>query len=92
MTGVITAGRIKDIIISPIQSNEVMADLAPLVTSFTQPVYTPIWPTRPQVPIPDDTAAPFICNLNIQVAIGPVIMDVIHGAIQTLGFFTILPI
>ena len=42
--------------------------------------------------MPLETAAPFIFNLKMQVAIGPVIMDVTQGAIQILGFFTIFPI
>ena len=29
--------------------------MVPAAISFTQPVYTPIWPTRPQVPMPEET-------------------------------------
>ena len=37
-------------------------------------------------------AGPFISSLKRQVAIGPVMADTNVGAIQTLGFLTILPI
>ena len=45
------------------------------------PVHTPIGPQSPQVPMPEFIAAPFICILNTQVAIGPVMADVSIGAI-----------
>lgn len=70
----------------------VIALLVPAATSFTQPEYTPIWPTKPHVPIPDDTAVPFICSLKRHVATGPVIADVTIGAIHILGFFIMFPI
>ena len=81
-----------DISINPAQSNPVIAVFVPLVISATQPEYTPICPTNPQVPIPDDTGVPFICSLNKHVAIGPVIADVTIGAIHILGFLIIFPI
>ncbi len=82
----------KEIRKSPAQSMAVTAVLVPSAISFIHPVYTPICPTKPQVPIPEDTAVPFICNLKRQVAIGPVMADVRIGAIQILGFLTIFPI
>ena len=74
------------------QSMGVMAALVPAAISFTQPVYTPIWPTRPQVPMPEETAAPFISKWNRQVASGPVMAEASVGAIQIRGFLMILPI
>ena len=75
-----------------IQSMEVMPALAPLATSFTQPVYTPIWPTRPQVPMPEEMGAPFIWKWNRQVAMGPVMALASVGGIQMRGLRTMLPI
>ena len=75
----------KEIRNNPAQSIAVTADFVPAAISFIHPVYTPICPTKPQVPIPDDTAVPFICSLNRQVASGPVIAEVTIGAIQILG-------
>lgn len=77
---------------SPIQSNAVMADFAPEATSAAQPVYTPICPTSPQVPIPEDTAAPFIWSLKIQVDTGPITAEERMAGSQIFGFFTIFPI
>ena len=79
-----TAGRTKQISTRPIQSIAVMAVFVPAAISFTHPVYTPICPTNPQVPIPEATAAPFIFNWNRQVAIGPVIAEAKIGGIQDL--------
>ena len=76
----------------PVQSNAVMASLVPASISATQPVYTPICPTRPHVPMPDEIGAPFISILKRQVAIGPVTAASSVGAIQTRGFLTMLPI
>lgn len=87
-----TAGRTKQIRIMPSQSNPVMAVLVPAAISLSYPVYTPICPTKPQVPIPEETVGPFICNLKIQVAIGPVMAEAKVGGIQIFGFFTMLPI
>ena len=44
--------------------------MLPFSISVTHPLYTPIGPTIPQVPIPEEIAGPFICNLITQVAIG----------------------
>lgn len=57
-----------------------------------QPVQTPIGPHRPQVPIPELTAAPFISRWKRQVATGPVIILVRIGGIQIRGFLRIFPI
>lgn len=81
----------------PIQSKApgmIAAAPWPIATSlgWYHPVTTPICPTRPQVPIPELTAAPFISILNRQVAIGPVIIEVKQGASQTLGFLIMLGI
>ena len=86
------AGSMKQMRIRPIQSIAVMAAFAPEATSLTQPVYTPIWPTRPHVPMPDETAGPFICSLNRQVASGPVTAEATIGGIQMRGLRTMLPI
>ena len=69
--------------ISPVQSNAV---------GETHPVQTPIGPQRPQVPMPELTAAPFISRPNMQVATGPVIIAVTVGGIHILGFLRMLPI
>ena len=53
---------------------------------------TPMGPTRPHVPMPDEIGAPFISILKRQVAIGPVTAAASVGAIQTRGFLTMLPI
>ena len=53
--------------------------------SLTQPVYTPMGPTRPQVPMPEETAVPFICRWKTQVAMGPVMAEARVGGIQILG-------
>ena len=45
-----------------------------------------IGPTRPHVPIPEETGAPFISSLKTQVEIGPIIADVIIGATHIFGF------
>ena len=92
MSHVSTAGSTKEISTSPSQSMPVMAAFAPLATSLTQPVYTPICPTRPHVPIPEDTGAPFISRRNRQVATGPVMADASVGGIHTRGLRTMLPI
>ena len=76
----------------PSQSKVVMASLAPEATSATQPVQMPIWPQKPQVPMPELTGAPFICNLKMQVAMGPVMAEARMGGIQILGFLTMLGI
>ena len=71
-----TAGRTKEIKISPSQSviPGAMA-AAPLATALSlgdnHPVHTPICPTSPQVPMPEDTGGPFISISNKQVAMGP---------------------
>ena len=63
------------------------------VTPFsTQPVYTPIWPTRPQVPMPEEMAGPFISRRNRQVASGPVMTEASVGGIHTRGFLRMLGI
>ena len=49
-------------------------------------------PHMPQVPMPEFMGAPFISSLNTQVAMGPVIMDVMIAGSQMRGFFTMLPI
>lgn len=72
---------------NPIQSNAVIA--FPLAS---QPVYTPICPTRPQVPIPELTAGPFISKWKIQVATGPVIAEARIGGIHVFGFLMIFGI
>ena len=72
MINAITAGSTSEMRMSPAQSQAVMASFAPDAMSFTQPVYTPICPTKPQVPMPEDTGAPFICRRNRHVASGPV--------------------
>ena len=82
-----TAGKIRQIIANPIQSNAVIA--FPLAS---HPVYTPICPTRPHVPIPELTAGPFISKWKIQVAIGPVIAEERIGGIHVLGFLMIFGI
>ena len=81
-----------EISIRPVQSKAVIASFVPAAMSATQPVYTPICPTRPHVPMPLEIAAPFICILNMQVAIGPVTAEASVGAIHTLGFLTMFPI
>ena len=58
--------------------------LPPVITSA---ITTPIGPTRPEVPIPDEIAGPLFLIWNTQVAIGPVIADVITGGSQRTGFF-----
>ena len=79
---------------SPTQSKAVTAALAPAATSFTQPAYTPMGPTKPQVPIPEATAeaGSFISRWNTQVASGPVTTEVAMAGSQIRGFFTMLPI
>ena len=59
---------------------------------FDHPVHTPIGPTRPQVPMPEDTAAPFISSLNRQVATGPVTALAAMAGIHIFGLRTMLPI
>ena len=76
----------------PVQSNAVTAALVPAATSADQPVQTPMGPTSPQVPMPDDTAGPFIWSRNTQVARGPVTAETTMGAIQMRGLRTMLPI
>ena len=90
-------GRIKHTRIRPSQSNadgEIAA--APWARAASlgeyQPAITPIWPTRPQVPMPLETAAPFISILKRQVAIGPVIAEASVGGIQIFGFLMIFGI
>ena len=66
-----------------------------VLTAFPEaihPVYTPICPTRPQVPIPLLTAGPFISRWKIHVATGPVIADARIGGIHVFGFFKIFGI
>ena len=92
-----TAGSTKEIRIKPTQSMTPGAiAAAPLAIAFSegasQPVTTPICPTKPQVPIPDDTGSPFICSRKTQVAIGPVIALVSSDGSQILGLRTILGI
>ena len=86
------AGSTKHTSTSPIQSIAVMAALVPASMSANHPVYTPICPTRPQVPMPLDTGAPFISMRKMQVAIGPVMAEAKVGGIQIRGLRTMLPI
>ena len=58
----------------------------------TQPVHTPMGPHRPQVPMPELTAAPFISRRKMQVAMGPVIALATMAGSQMRGFFTMLGI
>jgi aspartate aminotransferase len=51
----------------------------------TQPVQTPMGPTRPQVPMPEDTGSPFISSLKRQVDMGPVMAEVTMAGIQIRG-------
>ena len=84
MSGVITAGSTKQISMSPVQSN---AEPNPLRD------IRPIGPTRPHVPIPEETALfSAILKLKIHVAIGPVITDASVGGIHMRGFLQMLPI
>ena len=53
-----------------------------------QPVMRPIWPQRPEVPMPELMAAPFIWSLNRQVASGPFTMEATTGGSQRMGFLT----
>lgn len=53
---------------------------------LSQPVQMPMGPQRPQVPMPEFIAAPFISSLNTQVAMGPVIMEVRMAGSQMRGF------
>ncbi len=87
-----TAGKMKQINAIPIQSIGVIAAFVPAAISLTHPVYTPICPTNPQVPIPEATAAPFISIWKRQVAIGPVMADASVGGSHIFGFLTIFPI
>ena len=92
-----TAGRIKEMRTSPSQSTAPgTIAAAPLAMArslgATQPVHTPICPTRPQVPIPEDTGGPFISIRKMHVETGPVTAEVRMAGSQILGFFTILPI
>ncbi len=57
-----------------------------------QPVNTPIDPTKPEVPIPEEIGGPFISNLKTTVAKGPVIAEAKMGGIQILGFLIIFGI
>ena len=59
---------------------------------FIQPVQMPMGPHRPQVPIPELMGAPFICSLNRQVEMGPVMADAKVGGSQMRGLRTMLPI
>ena len=61
----------------------VIADFVPAAMSLSQPVYTPIYPTIPQVPMPAETGESFICKRNTQVASFPVIMDANIGGIHS---------
>ena len=84
ITQVMSNGSTKQIRIIPTQSN------APVVYPSgicAHPVITPIAPTRPEVPIPDEIAGPLFRIWNTQVAIGPVIAEVITGGSQRTGFF-----
>ena len=87
-----TAGRTNEITMRPIQSIAPMDVFKPPATSFTHPVYTPICPTKPHVPIPLETAGPFICRRKTQVARGPVMALATIGGIQVFGFLIILGI
>ena len=69
-----------------------MAVRVPAAMSFSHPVYTPICPTSPQVPMPLDTAGPFISRWNRQVASGPVTAEASVGAIQMRGLLRMLGI
>ena len=59
---------------------------------LTQPVQTPSWPHRPQVPMPELMGSPFISSLKKQVARGPVTAEVRMAGSQMRGFFTMLGI
>ena len=67
----ISAGRTKQTSARPIQSNAPGA-AAPASMPDIQPVYTPMGPTSPHVPMPDATAGPFWLSWNTHVATGPV--------------------
>ena len=87
------AGRIKQMRIMPIQSIAPGARAAsPIFTAasegFSQPVTTPMGPTIPEVPMPEEMGAPFMRRLNRQVAMGPVIAAVNVGGTQRMGFFS----
>ena len=49
-------------------------------------------PHRPQVPMPELTAAPFISSLKMHVEMGPVMAEVTMAGIQIFGLRTMLPI
>ena len=53
---------------------------------------TPIGPTKPDVPIPEDIGEPFISILNTLVARAPVIALVNIGGIHVLGFLAMFGI
>ena len=69
-----------------------MPAMEPAATSSSQPVYTPMGPTRPHVPMPDEMAAPSMRRPNTQVAMGPVMAEVRMAGIQMRGLRTMLPI
>ena len=92
MMGDRMAGRTKEIKRRPSQSKDVIAALVPAAISEIHPVNTPICPTRPQVPMPEETAAPSIRSLKTQVASGPVMAEAKMGPIQMRGFLTMLGI
>ena len=82
---------------SPAQSKAVGAMAAAplamaLALGFTQPVHTPSWPQKPQVPMPELMGSPFISRWNTQVARGPVTAEVRMAGSQIRGFFTMLGI
>ena len=52
------AGKIKHKSNKESQSEAVTAIFVPSSILFSQPVYTPIGPTKPQVPMPEVTAGP----------------------------------
>ena len=61
----------------------------------TERLWDTLWEPTCQalgIPMPEDTAGPFIFMAKMQVAMGPVMADASVGGIQIRGFFTILPI
>ena len=79
------------IIAKPSQSiNDGTMASYPMLRAFSpgtiHPVMTPIGPTRPHVPIPEEIGVLFCVIMNTQVAIGPVIADATTGGIHSKGF------
>ena len=85
-SGARTAGRTTATSARPIQSNAVPPPVC------DQPVQTPIGPTSPQVPMPEETAGPSIRSRKRHVATGPAAAAASVGGIQIRGLRTMLPI